>query len=572
MGMLLEEEHALASELEALERHRMRYLARFPGAPVQQDDPDVRRVIEALALFSLRTRRIARRNAQDAIGQLFRRHFEGLLNPSPAAARVVAKIGPNFADIVDVPRGTELLLTKDRFAITMTTLEPMRVLPLEVQSIHLSSAERTELVVTLTAKHRRSAIKVQAPDETSEMDGEIAFEIDQLGELTPSAAVLDEIRESVVGLKVEYESDRAPRVLEVPLEQGLRFGALTPPLIELTASDQPLSRLRSFFHNPWTELRMVVRVPAPAQGETWQRLRLRLRLRRPWPRHLGLQPTTFAINRVPVVNLKRDWASPIRCDGTRDRVPILHPLPGAHLQPHSLLGVYEFTPQGPVPLLPIGLRGEGKGYDLEVEGEGTARRLWLHIDAPTTFAEPITLGVEALWYQPAARSAGTDDFDTRLANGFVSSLTWTATPLLHDIQPLHASDTEVLMRLLALKQQTTLTRDELVFLLEALGANHHRDLRRVVDSIREVRRREIPYAKGVGGLKTVCTVVLRDLDASLIPAMKLFAPRLREFLTLWSRDDVDLEIQLTDHPEHSLSPREVRDHALPVAAATRGVR
>lgn len=278
----------------------------------------------------------------------------------------------------------------------------------------------------------------------------------------------------------------------------------------------------------------------------------------------------LTLNRVPAVNLKRDWASPIVCDGTRDRYPILHPLPATRFQPHSILGVFEYTPSGPMPLLPSSVQPKGKSYEIEVEGEGVDRRLWLHVDAPGAFDEPVTIGVEALWYQPVSRHLGGDHVDVRMANAFVSSLEWAATPTIPGSQVLRGGEVESMMQMLSLKYQTTLTRNELVFLLETLGAGQHRELRRILDALCEVRRREEPYAKGVAGLKTVYTVALRELDASMIPMVRLVAPRLREFLSIWSRDDVELEVELAEYPEHSLSQRDVRDYAMPVVARMRG--
>ncbi|HEY2027916.1 MAG TPA: hypothetical protein VGH20_01795, partial [Myxococcales bacterium] len=43
-------------EVASLERFRQRFQARHPHAPLDKEDPDLRRLIEAMAYFSVQTR------------------------------------------------------------------------------------------------------------------------------------------------------------------------------------------------------------------------------------------------------------------------------------------------------------------------------------------------------------------------------------------------------------------------------------------------------------------------------------------------------------------------------------
>ena len=49
-------ERAFLAELEALEKFRISYTGLYPSAPLAHEDPDIRRLMEALAMFTARTR------------------------------------------------------------------------------------------------------------------------------------------------------------------------------------------------------------------------------------------------------------------------------------------------------------------------------------------------------------------------------------------------------------------------------------------------------------------------------------------------------------------------------------
>lgn len=571
-----DEDTALAAELDALESHRMRYAALVPGASLERDDPDVRRLIEALALFTVRTRRVARRNVSDSVSRLFRQYHAYLLEPAPATSRVVANVGPNFADPVDIPRGTELLFTPLAVApgepvappLSMTTVESLRVLPLTLDNIRVTDSGR-KLSIELASRHGRKDL---SPDGN---DFDLQFEVNHLNEFASSAAVLSALQNSVSAVAVVYEPtvsgvQKRERVSMHDLATAIRFGAREPSRSELHGLDQPLQRLQMFFQNPWSELRFSVRVPRPARVNLWSRIRVELTLDQPWPRHLVLQPESLRLNSVPVVNLKRDWASPIVCDGTRTRYPILHSLPTSQLKAHSVLGVYSFTPQGPVPMHPSTVAQGTDQYEIEIRNEDGERRLFLNVDRPDAFSKAMTLGIEALWHQSRPAQLDGNTYNVRLAGGFVSNVVWSATSMTPEAEAVNESDPETLLRILALKQQRVLSRDEFVFLLKQLGALRQRELRTVLGALREVRRTEVPYGKSAGGLKSLYTLVLRGLDASMTPVLSVLAPQLRAFLSVWSQGEAEVTVSLPERENADLSEVDVREAHVAAAARTRG--
>ena len=53
---------AFLEEMHALDNFRMAYAAEHPSTPLDRDDPDVRRLMEAMAFFTARTRIVGLRN------------------------------------------------------------------------------------------------------------------------------------------------------------------------------------------------------------------------------------------------------------------------------------------------------------------------------------------------------------------------------------------------------------------------------------------------------------------------------------------------------------------------------
>lgn len=97
-------------ELQALEKFRLGYTALHPAAPLDGEDADVRRLTEAMALFTARTRRAGQRALEKSTLRLFQQHFAYLLNPVPAMAMVRAEPDARFVDAAELPRGTPFLL------------------------------------------------------------------------------------------------------------------------------------------------------------------------------------------------------------------------------------------------------------------------------------------------------------------------------------------------------------------------------------------------------------------------------------------------------------------------------
>lgn len=117
-------------ELRALDEFRVQMAARNPEHAVRRDDPDVRRMLEAVAYFTVRSRQQLLHNMQSTWLRLFADQFEPLLLTLPAMAMAQAVVEPRRAEATLLPRGTELRIPfPDGLSASFRTLEDLRLLP-----------------------------------------------------------------------------------------------------------------------------------------------------------------------------------------------------------------------------------------------------------------------------------------------------------------------------------------------------------------------------------------------------------------------------------------------------------
>src|SRR6185295_138842 len=94
-------------ELSALDRFAAAREAENRHQPTRED-PDVRRILEALAFFSARTRAAAAGSTRAAVRRIAGGTLDDLLPVAPASILVAATPGDQLPEPVTVPAGTQL--------------------------------------------------------------------------------------------------------------------------------------------------------------------------------------------------------------------------------------------------------------------------------------------------------------------------------------------------------------------------------------------------------------------------------------------------------------------------------
>ena len=525
-------EKAFLAELEAIEKFRISYTGAFPNVPLAREDPDVRRLIEAMAMFTARTRLAAERNVGQGMVRIFRQHFPFLLSPVPAMTMLKASPSSRYVDVTQIPRNTEVRAGHDpgrdapERVYRFRTLAKLRILPIRLDSINLyrPGGRGFRIVLGFASAFPRN-------DEI----GELRLYVNHLNDFLSSLTVLHALKTHLVSASVVFGEKVKDDTVGQPCE--VSFGAPPATVDELDDYNHPLELARSFFRLPQQELYLMVHgIRAP---RNWERFAVCLDVDEAWPTELRLSAEAFQLHVVPIVNVLKAMANPIECDGTRERWPVKHPEPSARYVPHSVLGVYRMTRDGLSPMKPAVVGARGDTYEAIIEGRGERRGAWVSLNLPDAFEEPERVVVDAMWHQPGLGGITASELRVRLADRMVDGVTFAcAGPLVGHFDSDLEEDREALLQLLSIKNQRFLGLDDLALLLRALGADRQKYFSKVVASIRDLSVRTAPYARRSAGFKYTYEVTFDDLDSSDVPVVDLFCGKLLEILTAWSTEEI----------------------------------
>lgn len=516
------------TELEAMEKFRMGYAADHPNTPLRREDQDVRRLIEAMAFFSARTKAAGQRAIARSTRKLFQQHFPYILTPLPAHMMVQAELDARFVDVTTFPQGSFFLAESESENTThrLRTLHPLRLLPISLEDVRIDSG---------VGRPTRLLLSFESSFPRNDTIGTIKLHVNHLNELLSSLAVHYHLKKSVRGASVFFGFIPPDFSGALPCQVG--FTPTLSPESEMGPVSHPLQRLRTRLNYPQQQLFVELQVSGAPRN--WQRFTVALELDATWPTALRLSRDTFHLNVAPVANFFRDTATPMEWDGTRERMPLYasDPESGAAIQ--STLGVYEKTAEGMQPLRSAAVSGGAGTYDLEYEHVAGQRRVWLSLDAPEAFLEPVRLVVEAFWHQPNLPLPTSSAHTVRPNERHVEGVKWQiqGQPSAARLNPLE-DDHESLLQLLSVKNQRFLQLHELRFLLDALGALSLEEFRMLVAAIAELRVEPKPFASKTTGFKYVYELRFEELDPYLLPALDYFAGTLVELLSIWSSEDI----------------------------------
>ena len=531
-------DRVFTEELSALDAFFDERAEKHEHFKLGRQDPDVRRILEAVAFFSARTRRLAAANVRAAVERLVRGQLDDLLSPLPAAGMLLARVNERLGGPAFVPEGTEVQLTApDGTVGVFTTRRRLDVLPLGLSRL-AASPDGKRLEMRLDAW-----IGLRGPMPA------LRFHLDVRGSYRESRRLLAMLQSHVRSARVAYDDDPPGEAIEA----SFTVGAPPPP----AEGDglHPLARIRSFFQLPAQDLYFSVTLPT--RRAPWKRASVYLELEGEAPRDLlRVGKQAFQLFAVPIENALRRDAVPILCDGTKDSYAIRDAraeTASAGREARAVLcsveGVYRDTKRGRMPIVPGLVADTDAVYDLllvrpDEDPEGLEPRVALRI--PGAFEKPCKVIVDARWYQPSfdASAAGTRRvaLPKRHLEGVQLEL---AGDLCLSQKSSLVADAPQLLHVMALRTRVSLTRDELASLLRCLGASDRGShYRRLLTLLKEVRVEEAPGAAGQGKKRVYTLEYQRDdLDFEALVRDGLvaaFEDQVAALLEAWIADDVEL--------------------------------
>jgi type VI secretion system protein ImpG len=501
---------------------------------VQREDPDVRRLVESIAFFSARTRQAASDQLRHSMLQLARGQLDDFLSPQPARGLVQA-IPDELVNEAKLPAGTRLrLTTRDGELGLFSTMVDVTLRPMQIDL-----AERQPR----SGGGVRLVIRIRARRKVTNIDEPLAIYPGYLDDYQASLRLQYGLRRNLRGVSVFYGAAPDPSRTGEPCE--FSFGS--PPRAHAApGSSSPIEQLRTFFHFPAQELFFNVSLPRPLPAE-WRQAWLCLDLDEQWPSELVVNKDVFRLFVIPIENLVHDAAVPIKCDGTRSRFPIEPARPDAGLALHSVTGVFQQTPAGREPILPIHLAGGGPSYDLEQVGEGEGEGAFdsrLVLRLPDAFTTPRLISVEARWYQPGFDDVAVGKLDVTLQTRHVQGVELRLLGMLAPHRPSALwRDPAAVLHVLSRRASRVLERRDLISLMTLLGADrdsHHAGLD---GELLHVEAHEEPAdPRRGGGLRQVYRITIGDLDDDRLGLMNDYLRCIEWLLDAWSSNPVRLEV------------------------------
>lgn len=561
--------HDFLAELKAVDD----FLARRTGnaAYVPREDPDVRRLIESIAFFSARTRQAASDQLRRSMLQLARGQLDDFLTPQPARGLVQALPDGLAGDVAPLPAGTLLRLSAPHgpteyrtsahsdlglFAtMADVTLRPLQI---DLAERQLRSGSGFRLVIRIRA--RREVEHVAEP---------LAIHVSYLNDYEASLRFHYALRRHLLleGVSVFYGDAPEPSRPGAPCQ--ISFGSAPRAQAE-PGTGSRIEQLRSFFHFPAKELCFNVSLPRPAAA--WRQAWLCLDLDEEWPDELVVNKDVFRLFVIPIENLVRDAAAPIKADGTRSRFSIAPVDLSKGYVLHSVIGVFQESPAGREPILPIHLagggdpsydieqldEGEGGGDDAEASGAGLDPRSQdedadedvgpsyadLVVRMPGAFTAPRLISVDARWYQPGFDRVAVGKLEVKLQKRHLNGVELRLLGVLVPHRPSTLGrDPAAMLHVLSRRASRVLDRADLVSLMTQLGADadsHHAGLDA---ELLEVEAREEPADLRGGGLRQVYQITIGDIDEDRLGLMEDYLRCIQLLLDAWRANPVRLEVR-----------------------------
>jgi len=513
-------------EMESSENFRMSFVSLHPGTPLDQEDPDVKRLIEAMSLFSARTKLAGLKNIRSIHRRIFQQFFSYLISPLPSMAILQAVPTGHLADTLFFPRGSEIAVSSESGgAAIFKTFHDLNILPI--------SMVKTETLL-LPNKGLRLSLHFASAFERNERIGELKFFITHLNNYEASLRVLFNLQYHLKKASVVFDKKVTETTSGIPClaSFGIPSGDEDDELVH------PLQKERLFFHFPWQELFLNIQVPNPAGN--WKHFAICLDLDGGWPRNLVLNQDMFQLFATPIINLKQAMAQPLICNGTREHYSIRHPEMEHGFELHSVRGVYEVTKEGMSPIEPGILSMSAPSYEIEevINSERkNSRSLNLHF--PQAFLEPKTIATDAFWFQPWLTKTLSQKQDvTPFSRGSVG-LNWE---LLVNVIP-HAENffhdnIDGFLHFIDLTNRSTLKRNDLMDILQIIGVMQQAQFKKLCELLVDVRiEKVLNRGKGMSGMLTHRYVLcFQEYDSALQPLMGTFLTHMENILTAWVSD------------------------------------
>jgi type VI secretion system protein ImpG len=535
------------------------YLAEARGrrdAP-SSADPEVRRLLEAVAYLSAQTQQATYRATVDALSSLVAQRLDFAVRPLPARGLVAAAHQGQRSSLL-MPQGTPLqLLLRDGRKVRVSTEVSAIVAPITVREARIEPTATGSLLL----------LRVEVAPSLREL-GWLCFHVDVLGDFARSLGVFRAIRAACRGARL-FRNGASPVAQRGSLPLEVSFGARAACEADLDAgafdADQvlsPLEELRAHFQFPERDLFVNLRAPASEADDAvmqagathWLGLLLA-----PDASIGPVSPACFRPNVLPVQNLIRAPAEPIVDAGLQSRYPLLAPPEIAGLTPdgfghafqlQSVSRVVATSPKGERTLFPSSLGDPERSYRLPRDERAGGEQHFLQLGVAGTLQAPRVVRVEASWTQPGLDLSALGKVSVRPWHLASEGISWKLLPPSAPFVPSPVEgSSEQLVELLAFSNRQQLDARETTSVLGLLCRGSSYPWAQLISAFGAMSFASVLSNDGRSTLRRQISLELKATPEELAPLLDDLLECLSTVLGAWGQEPVDVKVQRASRSE-----------------------
>ena len=373
-------------QLQGIQTFRQAYHGMYQTQALEQDDPELKRLTEAIAYCSAHAQHHGQRTLVAQQRNLLAQIHPYMITPLPAKSLLQVVVSEKLQGSMLVKAGTEFHLQGENGqSAIFQTCRPMQVLPLRYTGLETQPSGLRDIEIHLQFKALSTQTK--AP-------GKIPLFLDVCQDFRHSL----KLYQALLPAEIKVSFDFADESYQADFTAAA--GEFLPGM-------HPVETCRQQFHFPNAQFCLELDIAdAPAN---WQNLTVNIRVNKDllpdW------QADYFTPFCVPVINLHHPPAQRLQVDGTRVHYPICPPDIGADWALHSVLGVYQLQDKQRTPIMPSVLSSAlaapalTANFSLLIDEQvGEQQSTILDINLPNAFAKPCAVEVDGYWLQPAFSS------------------------------------------------------------------------------------------------------------------------------------------------------------------------
>lgn len=531
------EQNVFDEEMTFLANIQSRFMDIHSQVPVEYEDPDVKRLSEAMAAFMAK----GRIDGKEQINQLHRRVFQQLL---PYIASPVASMGllqtntRHITEATEINSGTAFsIVSEDDDKAEYRSLHVMPIRPITLGRVGYASDD-----LTTPATDSQFKIEINALTKVPGHLQHLPIYLSVNNNYSLTLQFIKMLQQRLISVRAVFDGD-----LDVPGQ--FQLGPCQPEIPKLAPDSQaymeldgkhPIEKIRHFFQLPQQE--NYLNLYFKESPQQWKKCELKLILNAPWPHNIKVSAEFFKLGVICVENISKEQAEAFTFDATHSAYPVRPPATDPELVMLKCLGVYRGALKDRDLLRPGILKSGDGAYELHHQG---AAHPLIDIQLAEAFFKPVKISVDALWHQPGFSAHLWKKLAVRTTQLDIPGLKCQvfSPPVPH--VPFNDNDPHSLLELSLLKNKDRLSLEEIIFVLESVSTVFAREFKTVKPLLSELHFLP-PNNYGF---------VITETSSQMLTLLECFIKKLQTLLNLWLADSnitvtIKNKIQITEPTSH----------------------